>query len=157
MIIYILRHGIAEERRSGLADEERALTPEGRKKLSPVLKRALAAGVTPTQIVTSPLKRALQTAEIASKVFGAELVTMDQLKPSTLPAETWTALLRIAKNEEVIVVGHEPHLSRFAAFLLGTPGLRLELKKAALLRIRVDRIASPRGVLEWMLTPKVSK
>ena len=69
MQVYLLRHGIAEDVRVGLSDADRALTPEGRQKLREVLRAALSADVEPTLVMTSPLKRAVQTAEVARDIF----------------------------------------------------------------------------------------
>ena len=62
MHVYILRHGIAEDERPGVGDAERALTVDGRRKLRYVLKSVAEAGSRPSLIMTSPLKRAVQTA-----------------------------------------------------------------------------------------------
>ena len=69
MEIYILRHGVAEEPQTGQPDSERALTSDGRKKLRNVLRTAAAAGVAPSLILTSPYKRALQTAQLAAEIL----------------------------------------------------------------------------------------
>ena len=71
MQIYILRHGIAEDAGPGQSDSERALTSEGKKKLRNVLRAAHEAGVTPALILTSPLKRAVQTAELAAEILAS--------------------------------------------------------------------------------------
>ena len=70
MEIYILRHGIADEGKAGAPDSERALTDPGREKLRAVLEQAHAAGVGPSLILTSPYKRALQTAHMAGQILG---------------------------------------------------------------------------------------
>ena len=61
MNLYLLRHGIAEEEGVGVPDAQRALTDEGRRKLKQVLTTALDASVLPTLILSSPLKRTMQT------------------------------------------------------------------------------------------------
>ncbi len=70
MEVYILRHGIAEKTRAGGSDAERALTQEGRQKLRQVLRLARSAEVNPSLILTSPLVRAVQTAEVAAEIFS---------------------------------------------------------------------------------------
>ncbi len=70
MQVYLLRHGIAEDGGAGVDDASRALTPEGRKKLQQVLRAAVKAGVVPSLIVSSPLKRAVQTAAMAKSALG---------------------------------------------------------------------------------------
>ena len=69
MEIYILRHGIAEEAHGGMRDADRALTPEGAKKLQHVLRRARAIDVQPPVILTSPYRRARETAQVAAEAL----------------------------------------------------------------------------------------
>jgi phosphohistidine phosphatase len=69
MEIYILRHGIAEEAHGAMKDADRALTPEGAKKLQSVLRRARAVDVQPSIIVTSPYRRAKETAQVAAEIL----------------------------------------------------------------------------------------
>ena len=71
MQIYLLRHGIAENASPGQPDSERALTAEGREKLRRVLKRARSAEVNPGAILSSPYKRALETAEVAAEALDS--------------------------------------------------------------------------------------
>jgi phosphohistidine phosphatase len=160
MIIHLLRHGIAEPREAGKPDEQRALTREGKQKLAVVLKRIAKAGVEPTVIWTSPLRRALETAEVAAKIlsYGDELRQTDTLLPDAKPAATWAELQEAPRDSELVLVGHEPQMSRLAAFLLGSPGLRIDLKKAGWVQIRIDRVTpSPHGVLEWLFAPRLAK
>ena len=79
------------------------------------------------------------------------------LTPDGSPAEVWEEI-RARKNEDAILLAsHEPLMSATVAFLLGTPGLHVDMKKAALLRVDVDRFGpQPLGVLKWMLTPAVA-
>ncbi|HEU0121576.1 MAG TPA: phosphohistidine phosphatase SixA [Bryobacteraceae bacterium] len=159
MHIYLLRHGIAEDARPGQADSARALTSEGIKRLREVLKRAKTATVAPTLIVTSPYVRARQTAELAAEVLGyqGELVPTPRLTPMSAPAETWTELRTLRGEESVLFVGHEPHMSAFTAYLLGAPELRVDFKKGAMVRIDLPGLGvHPRGVLKWMMAPKLA-
>ena len=68
--LYLLRHGIAKDRSASGRDADRRLTDEGRTKLRRVLERAHAAGVVPSLILSSPYRRALETAEIAARELG---------------------------------------------------------------------------------------
>jgi phosphohistidine phosphatase SixA len=158
MQIHILRHGIAEDAKPGSPDADRALTPEGRKKLREVLKLARGANVRPSLILTSPYRRAVETAEIARAVLDgkAEIVDSAALQPSADPRDVWEEI-RIHKDEnEVLLVSHEPLTSRLTGFLLNAPNLNVDFKKGALLRLDVDEFgAVPRGVLKWMVTAKL--
>jgi phosphohistidine phosphatase len=153
MEIYLLRHGIAEE---GYPDSERALTGEGKDKLRRVLKRA---PVKPSLILSSPYRRAIETAEIAAEVLGydGDIERAQSLTPDGSPAEVWEEIRARKTEDAILLASHEPLMSATAAFLLGTPGLHVDMKKAALLRVDVDRFGpQPLGVLKWMLTPSVA-
>ncbi len=159
MQIYILRHGIAEVASPWMDDADRALVPEGKKKLKTVLRIAKGAGVEPSWILTSPYRRAVETAEIAARElsYKGDVVRMDALRPGSEPEHVWDELRGFRPGEQILLSGHEPLLSYLAAFLLGTPSLRIDLKKGSLMRIDIDRLgAQPRGVLRWYLTPKLA-
>jgi phosphohistidine phosphatase len=159
MQIYLLRHGIAENAKPGQSDSDRQLTPEGRKKLREVLKAAKAAELKPTLIITSPYRRALETAEIAASVLGyrQDLLRTNALIPGGDPTGVWDEL-RIHNGEsEVMLVGHEPLFSHLTAFLLDAPSLLIDFKKGALVRVDMDQFGPrPRGILRWLLPPKVA-
>ena len=159
MEIYLLRHAIAEDAAPGQADDTRALTAEGREKLRRVLKRARQADVSPSLILSSPYRRALETAEIAAEALGYEgrLVHSAALVPDAAPRVLWEELRARRGESAILLASHEPLMSSAAAFLLGCPALQVDMKKAALVRIDCERLASePRGVLKWMLTPALT-
>jgi len=158
MQIYLLRHGIAEDPKPGHPDSERPLTAEGRDKLRRVLKRARTADLDPSPILSSPYRRALETAAVAAEVLGykAQIVRTPALLPEASPFDAWEEI-RTRKNERAILLSsHEPLMSSLAAFLLDSPALHVDMKKAALVRIDCDRFGpKASGVLKWMLTPGV--
>ena len=156
--IYVLRHGIAEDAPPGGSDAGRALTEEGKQKLRNVLTCAREAGVKPSLILTSPLKRAVQTAEIAARILKVkqEPLETSALLPSGSPQRVWSEI-RAQQAEELLLAGHEPLLSTVVGFLLGSPALRIDLKKAALVSIDLESPApEPHGILNWILTPKLA-
>ena len=159
MQIYILRHGIAEDTAAGQSDSERALTPEGRKKLRNVLRAAREAGVRPALILTSPLKRAVQTAQLAAEVldYKGDLLRTKALEPGAHPGMAWEEI-RVHKDEAAILLaGHEPLFSSLTAYLLDCADLRVDFKKGALACVEVDRFgAEPQGVLKWFITAKLA-
>jgi phosphohistidine phosphatase len=155
MEVYLLRHGIAEVGRPGHPDSERALTTEGKKKLREVLSVARGAGAEPTLILTSPYRRAVQTAELAAEVLGyrGDVLRTEALVPESRAVAVWEELRVHKDQEQVLLAGHEPLFSMLTAFLLGCGNLQVDFKKGALVRIDVDRFgAAPGGVLKWMLT-----
>jgi phosphohistidine phosphatase len=156
--IYILRHGIAEDAPAGGSDANRALTQEGKQKLRAVLERARRAGVRPAVILTSPLKRALETAEIAASILevSGDLVRTNALAPNSSPERVWKEI-RAQKAEEILLAGHEPLLSTLVAFLLGCDPLMVRMKKGALVCVDADADGTqPHGVLNWMLISKLA-
>ena len=159
MEIYILRHGIAEDAPAGQPDSERALTSDGRKKLRNVLRVAASAGVAPSLIMSSPYKRALQTAQLAAEIleYQGDLLRTKALEPNSAPKAVWDEI-RVHKDEaRILLVGHEPLFSRLMAYLLGSLDLQVDFKKGAIACIELDRFpAEPHGVLRWMLTPRLA-
>ena len=158
MQIHLLRHGIAEEGRAGAPDSERALTGEGKKKLRDVLRAAKSAGVQPSLILTSPYRRAVETAELAAEMleYKEELLKTKSLVPNANPDQVWDEI-RVHKQEpEILLSSHEPLLGYLFAHLLGTPSLMVDIKKGALARIDMEQFgAQPRGVLRWLFGPKI--
>ena len=160
MQIYLLRHAIAENARPGQADAERALTNEGREKLRHVLKRAAAAGVAPDEILSSPLRRAVETAAVAAESLGyqGQVVKTRALGLDASPYDTWEEIRTRKDQRSILLASHEPLMSNLVAFLLDSPALQVDMKKAALVRVDCDRFGpQPRGVLKWMLTPGVAE
>lgn len=159
MQVYLLRHGIAEEGRIDMNDSERELTAEGRRKLRETLKFLATADVNPSLILTSPFKRADQTAEIAHSIFKtkAELLRTKALIPSSTVEQVWDEI-RVHKTEpELMLVGHEPLFSDVTAYLLGAPELRVDFKKGAVLRLDIDGFgARPKGTLRWFFVARLA-
>lgn len=142
-----------------MPDSERALTNEGREKLRRVLQRARDAGVQPSLILSSPYRRAVETAEEAVTAFKyqGKVLKTRVLVPEASPYDTWEEIRHRPEERAILLASHEPLMSSLAAFLLSSPALAVDMKKAALLRIDCDHLgAEPRGVLKWMLTPVVA-
>jgi len=159
MQVYLLRHGIAEDAAAGQSDASRQLTQEGRRKLRQVLDAAAEAGVQPSLILSSPLKRALQTAEIASDVlkYKNEIVRSNALTPNSSVEEAWDEI-RVHRDETAIMaVGHNPLFSELAGFLIGSKTAQIDMKKGAILRVDLDSFTPhPKGMLRWYLTHKLA-
>jgi phosphohistidine phosphatase len=159
MEIYIFRHGIAEEGRAGQPDSERALTSEGKKKLRNILRVANEAGVQPSLILSSPYRRAVQTAQLAAEIleYKGDLVRTQTLEPGSHPRMVWDEI-RVHKNErQILVAGHEPLFSALMAYLLGCQNLQVDFKKGAIVCVEIGRFdPEPHGVLKWMLTSKLA-
>jgi phosphohistidine phosphatase len=159
MQVYILRHGIAEEGSPSGKDADRALTNDGRKRLREVLRLAEKGDVVPSLIITSPFLRAVQTAEVAMEVLGYanDLLRTEALIPSSEPEDVWEEIRVHQGIMQLMIVGHEPLLSRVVGFLLNSPSLNIDVKKGGLIRIDIDGFgAQPHGVLKWMVVPKLA-
>ena len=157
MRIYLLRHGVAEEG-FGKRDSERALTEDGKQKLRDLLKTAADAGVLPSLVLSSPYRRAIETARIAVEVLGyrGNLLETTTLIPDSSPQLAWSEIRLHSSEESVLLVGHEPLFSSLSAFLLGFPNLSIDFKKGALLCVELHTVRpQPAGVLKWYLTPKL--
>ena len=130
MQIYLLRHGIAEESRPGISDPERALTSEGREKLRRVLKQARRAGASPSLILSSPYRRALETADVAVAVlgYGGKVVRTRALTPEASPFDAWEEIRARTDEPAILLASHEPLMSGLAAFLLNSPGMQVDMK-----------------------------
>ncbi len=118
------------------------------------------AGVSPSLIASSPYLRAMQTAEIAAKEFGwkADILRLPSLVPHGTPEAVWGDIRDLRAESAVVLAGHQPLMSYLAAYLLNAPGLIVDMKKSALLRIDVASLGpTPRGTLRWMVVPKLAR
>ena len=114
MELVFLRHGLAVDKEEWKGkDEDRPLTAEGVDKTKEVVRGLRALKVCPDVILSSPLLRARQTAEIAKKGLssGAKVELADELTPSAAPDGLIARLADLTEKPVVLCVGHEPHLS----------------------------------------------
>jgi len=158
MELYLIRHGVAAERGKEWPDDsKRPLTADGVARLRKAARGLNALGVGFDQIVTSPLVRTRQTAD----VFAEELedhppvATSDALAPAGSAASVIQEITRHVRKARVALVGHEPNLGELAAQLIGsrTP---LEFKKGGICRIDFDMLPPKgSGMLRWFLVPKM--
>jgi phosphohistidine phosphatase len=120
MIIHIVRHAEAVERTPEIPEEHRFLTPRGRNRFRRIAARLKKSGIDPDVILTSPLIRAVQTAEILAQAlkFKGELVVTALLAHGFLPEELNVFLAGFPKAKEIALVGHEPALGNLARTLL---------------------------------------
>jgi phosphohistidine phosphatase len=158
-IIYVLRHGIAGPVPAGMSDSDRALTTEGKRRMEHVAAGLKRLGIAPDVILSSPLRRAQETAAIVASVLVHELAveTYDRLAPGHEAAEVLRGLLRYRSARHLMLVGHQPGLGQLISQVLtGSPALlALELKKGGAAAIAAAKIPpSSAGVLQWLLTAK---
>jgi phosphohistidine phosphatase len=156
MIIYFLRHASAGERMSNpKKDEKRPLDKTGIEQCGYVGRALTALDVQVDVMLSSPLKRATQTASLVGNEMGYEgkLQLTDALRPETGFADFRKLLDKYAKFESIMVVGHNPNLSEFLGRTISENGCEasIDLKKGAVARVEMERTS---GVLQWCLTPK---
>ena len=162
MQIHLLRHAIAAPRNAGqwADDRERPLTREGRRRMERAARGLRALGVRIDLVLTSPLVRARDTARIVVEAFRPQpsLRGFRPLAPGGGIGGVLAGLASLPRDASVLLVGHEPDLSRLAAALLleDHGDLAIEFKKGGLCRIDFD--GAPRaggGRLVLHLTPRI--
>lgn len=121
MRVFLVRHARAVDERPGLIDEHRYLSEKGRATARAVGKRLAAERVAIDAVLTSPLVRAVQTAELLTEALGwsGAVTTLPALAPGYPPRLVGERLTSYGAS--VMLVGHEPSISGLGAFLLGRP------------------------------------
>jgi phosphohistidine phosphatase len=156
MMLYILRHAIAEDAAPGGDDGKRRLTTKGREKMVEAAQGFRALGLELDAILTSPLPRASETADIVSAAYGKSPApqVLPALATGARPTEVVSALRPFNKLDSVMIVGHEPQLSALASLLLtGSPaGVHMELRKGGCIALELSKLERGGAVLHWMLT-----
>ena len=157
MIIYFLRHASAGEPFANpKKDEKRALDKDGIEQCGYVGRALAAIDAQVDCIISSPLKRSAQTASLVGNEIGYEgkLQLEAALRPGATLADFRRLLEKYARQEAIMIVGHNPNLSQFLGAVISEPGSEasLELKKGAVARVDMRRTS---GTLQWCLTPKV--
>jgi phosphohistidine phosphatase len=154
--LLIIRHGIAVDRAApGMSDDERPLTPEGEKKFSKAARGLARIEDAVTAVLSSPLPRAKQTAEIAADAWGVSVTEAPALVHGDRRGLE-QALLRYPEDATVAIVGHEPHVSALLAQLLGTAAEdRLAFKKGGAALVELRGGLDDGGQLIWVLPPRV--
>jgi phosphohistidine phosphatase len=152
MELYFLRHGEADWPEWKKSDDERPLTKRGKREMRDVAKFLDRLKVRPDLIVTSPLPRAAQTAEIAADYLKAKLRKDELLAPGFGPSKLRTVIKR-HRAKVLMLVGHEPDFTQVISELTGAS---LKLSKGGVALLDVDP-ESEEGKLLWLFPPKFAK
>jgi phosphohistidine phosphatase len=156
--LLLVRHAIAEERGSAWPDDTvRPLTQKGEVRMRQIARRLKALGETADVVVTSPLKRAKDTALILMREWSSssDVEEIDALAPGHTPAQTMAAVAEEMTGDRIALVGHEPDLGQFAAWLLSAKQPLL-FKKGGVARVDLESLSRPReGQLIWLATPRL--
>ena len=157
MEIWILRHAKAEDGGPDTPDEERALTPAARRRMRSAARAIARLEPKFDAILTSPLRRARQTAEPVARALGQgkDLVETVALAPGADPGGILREIEKLRKKR-VLLVGHMPHLGELLGYLLtGRSNTPIEMKKGALARVQFDgETPKPPGTLTLLLTSR---
>ena len=162
MNLYLLRHGIAvpNDDPEIHSDGERPLTPKGIKRMRRAAKGLGRLRIPFDAILTSPLIRARQSADIIAEILGLTnlLEEISGLAPESSVDHLLFSLTRFKNHEHLLLVGHEPLLSMTIGFLLTHNNgvvVNTNLKKGGICRIDIDSLPpTTAGTLHWLLTPK---
>jgi phosphohistidine phosphatase len=152
--LYLMRHGTAEDQADSGLDGDRALTLAGRERVRLVAKALQDADEGPAHVVSSPLVRAVQTAEIVAiktklAARGGTIEVRRELSPGGEAAQ-FVRLFPSEGRKRTLLVGHEPDLSELVSALLGSTAKPLD--KAMVVGLQLSETARPR--LRFVLDPK---
>ena len=152
MYLYFLRHGEADWPNWKKSDDERPLTKAGKKEMRAVAKFLARVKAMPDAILTSPLPRAAQTAEIAAEYLKIKSRVEKLLVPGFGKREL-ECLVEQYPDQSLMLVGHEPDFSGAIAALTDAS---VKLSKAGVALVDVD-LPSRKGKLLWLFPPKLAK
>jgi phosphohistidine phosphatase len=161
MEVYLIRHGIAAEKGTYADDEQRPLVKKGRDKTTQVAQRLVSVGLNFDLLLSSPLVRAYQTAEILQQAGLAQTIeTFAPLKPDGVIDEwlEWLQQYQLEHAEaKIALVGHQPDLGNWAEMLLwGDIKGQIEVKKSGVIGLKIPQIGTPiaRSTLFLHVSPK---
>ena len=158
MRLYVMRHGIAIDHADPAcpdSDADRPLTLDGKERTRLALHGLVSLGSVVDRIVSSPLLRCTQTAELAAEILGVPRLAVEThagLAPAADATELATAL-RNLPDDGVVVIGHAPDLDLLIARLLGLPAPVTALKKSGVAVIRL-KTGTPIARLIGVYEPK---
>lgn len=158
MLLYLMRHGIAEDRSILGSDAERQLTQRGTLRTAMVAKGLDKLGIKLDRIISSPYVRARQTAEIVCRItrYEEEIMFDERLVPHGRYHDVSDLIQENDDAESLMLVGHEPSMSEFISGLCAGGNLSIEVKKASVTAIEILRLRPQAGgTLLWSLPPKV--
>jgi phosphohistidine phosphatase len=159
MIIYFLRHANAGTKHfsNPVKDEKRPIDKVGEDQSHDVGHALAAIGVTANVIISSPLTRSIQTAEIVAQELGHEerILLDDALRPEATFEQFKALVNRHKEQASMLVVGHDPSMTEFVNRVLsnGAPLAAVEMKKCGVAKVEIE-LRGP-AVLRWCMPPKV--
>jgi phosphohistidine phosphatase len=156
MKLLLVRHAIAVPAGTpDIPDDERPLTKRGRKRFRKAARGLAQIVPAPDLLLTSPLPRALETAEIAADAWGEVTPTPEPLLAGGQAADLIAALAARGEEDVVALVGHEPGISKLLAQLVGGAADGLPFKKGGAALVAMEPGEPSRGQLVWFLPPRL--
>jgi phosphohistidine phosphatase len=155
--LYLIRHGVAEERGDAWPDDaKRPLTDDGTSQMRKAARGLARLGVAFDVVLTSPYVRTRQTADIIATAFQERppVVAIESLAPGGSIQSVLSDLERQTRRSRIALVGHEPNIGELAARLAGAR-YPIEFKKGAVCRIDVKTFPAGPGRLRWFMTSKI--
>jgi phosphohistidine phosphatase len=157
MRLIIIRHAIAVERGTpDIADEDRPLTRKGERRFREVARGLARIEPRPDMLLTSPLPRARQTAEIAAQAWGKLKPKKSDVLAGGSFAEVAGLVDKLPRDSSVALVGHEPDVSELLAAILGSKdAAAFAFKKGGVAAVDVAGPLGQGGALRWALPPRL--
>lgn len=158
MNLYLMRHANAGvPRENPVLDAKRALVKDGKEQCMLMARVLSALKVQVDVVVSSPLKRALQTSQFVATELGYEGKV--EISHALAPSADYTAfqklLAKYADREGVLAVGHNPNLFQFLGRMVtGNGGAAVRMRKGSIARIDVDRHPP---LLQWLIDPRMAR
>jgi len=150
MPLYVfMRHGKAVPLSEAGSDEDRWLTEEGKRDVELVSK---LIPFVPKKIYASPLRRAVETAEIVSKVVGGEVFVIEELRPGVATCES---LERAGVEPDSVVIGHAPSIELIVSCIIG--GGDVKIKAGGFALVEAEEIKRGGGTLLELITPRIAR
>lgn len=152
MYLYLIRHGESEGMEK--PDAERELTPQGLADVEKIAQHITAQVPRPTKLFSSPLKRAVQTAEFFEKGWNLSVEIQDWLVASA-PASQVLDALKQYTDADCALVGHLPNLGLVLGTLVwGPPAKEIVIPKGGVAHLNVEALEPGAAKMRWLLTPE---
>ncbi|MCC6549684.1 MAG: histidine phosphatase family protein [Ignavibacteriaceae bacterium] len=157
MNVYLIRHGEAESGGFSVTDFDRRLTPHGKKLVKKAAEYWKKIIPVPELIVSSPLLRAKETAEIVHSVFAVKApISFDRLLAGNTDTDSVCEMINIFGVNSIMLFGHEPDMSHHLSMMTSGGHLNAEFKKAMIARISfASRAVRGKGVLEYLIPARI--
>ena len=159
MTVYFLRHASAGKKYvNSKRDERRPLDEQGILQARYIGRLLSNLDIQMDQIISSPLKRAMQTASLAANELAFEIGIQVEaaLRPESEYEQFQELLSRYSKHDAIMIVGHNPSLSEFLSKTISSNSgaAHMDFKKGAVAKVEMT---GRNGTLEWLITPKIAR